>query len=219
MRTLSAARVFVFGIGGVGSYCAEALARAGIGNLVFIDSDTVESSNINRQLIALTSTVGKYKAELMKSRALDINPDACVTAICKFFNAENAGEFDLSGADYIVDAIDSVPSKLLLIETAKKSGIPIISCMGAGNKLDPTKFVVSDIENTAVCPLAKVIRKALRERGITGVKVVYSTEPPKKQNFSAQVKPLTASAPFVPGVAGLIIAGEVIKDICSIKEN
>lgn len=219
MEKLKNAKVAVFGIGGVGSYTAEALVRGGIGHLTFVDDDTVAPSNLNRQLIALHSTVGKYKTDVMKERALDINPNVTVDSRPIRFDAATAAEFDFTGYDYIVDAIDSVTSKILLIQQAKEAGVKVISSMGAGNKLDPTRFEVADISKTSVCPLARVMRHELKKRGITDVKVVYSKEealtpaqcdeeklPGKRQT--------TGSVSFVPSVAGLIIAGEVIKDIC-----
>lgn len=212
---LNAASVAVFGIGGVGSYAAEALARAGIGRLTLIDADAVDITNINRQLIALHSTVGTSKCEVMRDRVLDINPNADVTALRLFYNAETADMISLSEFDYIVDAIDSVSSKLLLIERAYSAKTPIISAMGAGNKLDPSKFVVSDIYKTKVCPLARVMRRELKKRGIEKLKVVYSEEEPLAPSGDAR---LPASISFVPSVSGLIIAGEVIKDIAGIKK-
>lgn len=209
MKKLYAAKVALFGLGGVGSFTAEALARSGIGHLVLIDGDIVKESNINRQLIATTKTIGQYKTEVMKQRIATINPDAIVEEHRYFYQAET---IDFTGFDYIIDAIDMVSSKLLLIEQAKKTNVPIISCMGAGNKLDATQFTVADIFQTSVCPLAKVMRKELKNRGIKDVKVVYSKEPAIK---SVQQK--IGSVSFVPSVAGLLLAGEVIKDI--VKEK
>ena len=208
------ARVAVFGIGGVGGHAAEALARAGISKIDLIDADTVSVSNINRQAIAFSSTVGQYKASVMKDRILDINPDAEVNAYNVFYSAETADDFDLSRYDYIIDAIDSVTSKILLIERASAVGTKIISSMGTGNKLDPTAFEVSDIYKTSVCPLARVMRTELKKRGIKKLKVVYSKEEPKRiVADSAGGRHAPASISFVPSVAGLILAGEVIKDI------
>lgn len=212
------ARVAVFGIGGVGSYTVEALARSGIGALELIDSDTVAVTNINRQLVALNSTLGRYKADIAKERVLDINPDAEVVVHKLFYLPETADRFDFARFDYVVDAIDTVTGKLMLVESAKAAGTPIISCMGAGNKLDPTAFKVADIYNTSVCPLAKVMRRELKKRGIDSLKVVYSTEPPLTPAESGETKgtanrPAPGSISFVPSVAGLIMAGEVIKDI------
>lgn len=211
---LKAAHVAVFGIGGVGSFTAEALARAGVGTLTLIDADVVDITNINRQLVALNSTVGISKCEVMKARAIDINPNIKVNALRVFYDSETAPAIDISEFDYIVDAIDSVASKLLLIQTAYEAGIPIISAMGAGNKLDPTAFRVSDIYKTKVCPLARVMRRELKKRGIEKLKVVYSEEEPISPAGDAR---LPASISFVPSVSGLIIAGEVIKDIAFAK--
>lgn len=202
---LSKSRVAVFGVGGVGGYAVEALARSGVGALDLIDGDTVAESNINRQIYALQSTLGRYKVDVAKERIADINPDCSVTAHRLFYLPES--EFDFSVYDYIVDAIDTVTGKLAIIENAKRAGVPVISCMGAGNKLDPTAFEVADISKTSVCPLARVMRRELKKRGIESVKVVYSKEEPKKSDG------VPASCAFVPSVAGLIIAGEVIKDL------
>lgn len=202
-------RVAIFGIGGVGGHVVDALARSGIGAFDLIDNDRVSLSNINRQMIALHSTVGRYKTEVMKERILDINPDAKVQIHNCFFLPETAEEFDFSQYDYIVDAVDTVTAKIELVRKAKKDEIPIISCMGAGNKLDPTRFEVSDIYKTQMCPLAKVMRKELKQRGVKQLKVVYSTETPQK---SVERK-VPGSISFVPSVAGLIMAGEVIKDL------
>lgn len=231
MDRLSASTVAIFGIGGVGSFTAEALARGGVGTLYLIDDDVVSETNINRQLIATTKTIGKVKVELMKERILEINPEANVIPLRKFFTAENADEFDFRAWNYIVDAIDTVSSKLVLIEKAREWGIPVISCMGAGNKLDPTRFEVADIFSTSVCPLAKVMRRELKNRGISSLKVVYSREIPVEHRFepepeteNAEIqentmrkgnpkKQVPGSVSFVPSVAGLILAGEVIKDL------
>ena len=207
------AHVAVFGIGGVGSYTAEALARAGVGKLTFIDADVVDITNINRQLVALHSTIGQPKCEVMRSRAMDINPAATVDALQMFYDAGTADQIDLSQFDYIVDAIDSVASKLLLIERAHNAGTPIISSMGAGNKLDPSLFRVSDIYKTSVCPLARVMRRELKKRGIERLKVVYSEEVPVSPAGDAR---LPASISFVPSAAGLVIAGAVLRDIAAI---
>ena len=219
LERLKESHVAVFGIGGVGSYTTEALTRAGIGQLTLIDADTVNESNINRQLIATVNTVGLKKVEVAKSRILEINPDAKVNVYPIFFDDETVGEIDFSGVDYIIDAIDSVKSKVALIALAKEKGIPIISSMGTGNKLDPTKFEVADISKTSVCPLARVMRKQLGLRGIKHLKTVYSKEDaitPLSVNEGENSRPIPASISFVPSVAGLIIAGEVIKDICGI---
>lgn len=216
MKKLRDARVLVFGVGGVGSYTVEALARAGVGSLTLVDNDRVSLSNINRQLIALHSTVGQYKTEAAKARILDICPDTEV--ICKnmFFLPENADEIDFSEFDYVVDAIDTVSGKLAIAEKCKEAKVPLISSMGTGNKVDPTRFKVADIFKTSVCPLARAMRHELKKRGITKLKVVYSDEVPSGEYGQSEVsdkKVSPASLPFVPSVAGLIIAGEVIKDI------
>ena len=213
-KRISEAHVAVFGIGGVGGHAAEALARAGIGKIDLIDADTVSVSNLNRQIIALDSTVGRAKVEVMKERILDINPGCTVTSYELFYSEENANAIDLSVYDYVIDAIDTVKSKLLLIERANSLGTRIISSMGAGNKLDPTAFEVADIYKTSVCPLARVMRTELRRRKIPSLKVVYSKEEPIRavaDDSGARHAP--GSISFVPSVAGLILAGEVIKDI------
>ena len=214
VERLKNSRVAVFGVGGVGGYAVEALARAGVGDITIVDSDRVALSNINRQIIATHESVGKYKCEVMRERILSINPEAKVTVHNIFFSEEAKSLFDFSTYDYIVDAIDSLSSKLALIILAKECGVPIISAMGAGNKLDPTRFEVSDISKTTVCPLAKAVRIALRKRGINHLKVVYSKEEPVlKNNLDEEGNRVPASISFVPSVMGLIIAGEVIKDI------
>ena len=210
VAALEAASVIVFGIGGVGSYVAEGLARAGIGRITLVDKDTIDITNINRQLPALHSTVGRLKAEVMAERIADINPDCTVEAVRCFFLPETAGDFDFSEYDYVVDAIDNVAGKLAIIEKSYREGAPVISSMGTGNKLDPSGFRISVIEKTKVCPLAKVMRRELRSRGIKGVKVLYSEELPVKHGMG----PTPGSVSFVPSAAGLMIAGEVIKDIC-----
>lgn len=209
VEKLKTKRVAVFGVGGVGGYVCEALARSGVGELDIIDNDTVALSNINRQIIALHSTLGMYKVDAAEKRLLDINPDIKVNKRKCFFLPETAGEFDFSRYDYVVDAIDTVTGKLGLIECAEKAGVRIISSMGAGNKLDPTRFEVSDIFKTSVDPLARVMRKELRARGIKKLKVVYSREEPVKTGQGST----PGSTAFVPSVAGLIIAGEVISDL------
>lgn len=212
---LNKARVAVFGIGGVGGYTVEALARSGIGCLDLIDADQVSVSNINRQIIATTKTVGRPKVEVAKERVMDINPDIKVNTYQTFFLPETSEIFDFSEYDYVVDAIDTVSGKIQLIVQAKEAGIPVISSMGAGNKMDPTAFQVADIEETSVCPLAKVMRKELKKRNIENVKVVYSKEKaitPAEQIIDGK-KIVPGSNAFVPSVVGLIIAGEVIKDI------
>lgn len=215
VERLKSARVAVFGIGGVGGYAVEALARAGIGELHLFDSDSVSVTNINRQIIALHSTVGRLKTEVMRDRIADINPEARVESHPIFYGEETADSVDLSKYDYVVDAIDSVRSKILLICRAKEAGAPIISSMGAGNKLDPTRFEVADIYKTSVCPLAKAVRTELKRRGIGSLKTVFSTEPPVHPRSTVERAP--GSISFVPSVVGLIIAGEVIKDITSKK--
>ncbi len=215
MTKLKNARVAVFGVGGVGGYVVEALARSGVGALDLVDKDVVSLSNINRQIIALHSTVGKLKTEVAAARAQDINPAIRVQTHNVFYLPETADEFDFTQFDYVVDAIDTVSGKIALIERAKAANVPVISSMGAGNKLDATAFRVADISKTNVCPLARVMRKELKQRGITDVKVVYSEEQPQpaKAVDEETGKPIPASIAFVPSVVGLIIAGEVIKDL------
>ena len=213
---LSQSRVAVFGVGGVGGFVCEALARSGVGKLTLIDGDTVAKSNINRQIIALQSTVGKHKSEVMKERILDINPNAEVKALNIFLNSETVNTIDFSQFDYIVDAVDDIKAKVLLAKLADKNGIPIIAAMGAGNKTDPTKFEVSDIFKTSVCPLARIMRHELKKAGIKKQKVVYSKETPKNPPYGIEGEKTVGSLAFVPSVMGLIIAGEVIKDICKI---
>ncbi|MEG1547611.1 MAG: tRNA threonylcarbamoyladenosine dehydratase [Clostridia bacterium] len=216
---LGAAKVAVFGIGGVGSFAAEALARGGVGTLILVDNDCVAESNLNRQIVALHSTLGKKKAGIMAARIADINPDANVIPYELFYDASSAECIDVSDCDYIVDAIDTVTSKLLLIQRAQEAGIPIISSMGTGNKLDPCALKVADIYETSVCPLARVMRNELRKRGVKGLKVVYSTEQPlvpasiPESDSTHKKRQSPGSVSFVPSVAGLIIAGEVIKGI------
>ena len=218
---LKNARVAVFGIGGVGSYVCEALARAGVGAIDLFDSDTVSLSNINRQLVALHSTVGLPKVEVMKNRILDINPDCKVNAYNVFYLPENADQYPLEQYDYVADAIDTVSAKIELAVRAKAANVPLISSMGTGNKLDPTRFTVTDLAKTEGCPLARVMRRELKARGITHLKVVYSTEPavprpvdaPIAEEPTATRRSVPASLSFVPSVAGLILAGEIIKDL------
>ena len=215
IEKLNNAKVAVFGVGGVGSFVVEALARAGIGNFVLIDNDIVALTNLNRQLIATHSTIGEAKVEVAKTRILDINSNANVETHKEFFLPETRGILDNS-ITYIVDAIDTVSAKIELVLRANNLNIPIISCMGTGNKLDPTRLEITDIYKTSVCPLAKVMRKELKVRGIKKLKVLYSKEEPIKPNISEEKtnkKQVPGSVPFVPPVAGLIIAGEVIKDI------
>lgn len=222
LEQLRERRVAVFGVGGVGGYVAEALARTGIGAIDLIDCDTVCESNINRQIIALESTIGRYKADVMKERILDINPDCKVNAHLCFYLPETKEQFDFSQYDYIVDAVDTVTAKISLVMEADRVNTPVISSMGAGNKLDPTAFEVADIYETSVCPLAKVMRRELKKRGITQLKVVYSKEPAmtpieeeNAEEAPSSVKKRVApgSVAFVPSVAGLILASEVIKDL------
>ena len=218
MQKLASSRVAVFGLGGVGGYVAEALARSGVGELHLIDNDTVSLTNINRQIYALQSTLGRYKAEVAAERVLDINPNCKVTAHKLFYMPETAEALNFGSFDYIVDAIDTVTGKICIIENAKKAGVPVISCMGAGNKTDPTAFEVTDIYKTSVCPLAKVMRRELKKRGIDKLKVVYSKEEPVTPAICTDKptngrKSIPASVAFVPSVAGLIAAGEVIKDL------
>ncbi len=230
VEKLQASHVAVFGVGGVGGFAVEALARAGVGVLTIVDNDTVAMSNLNRQIIATVDTVGKDKVSVMAKRILSINPGAIVIQHKTFFLPQTAGEFDFSEYDYVIDAIDTVSGKIALIEAAKAANVPIVSCMGAGNKLDPTAFRVADLYETTGCPLAKVMRRECRKRGIEKVKVVFSTEeamspmtvPAAKdgplEEPEAAVKPVMrratpGSLSFVPGVCGLIAAGEVIRDL------
>lgn len=219
VEKLQKARVAVFGIGGVGGYTVEALARSGVGQLDLIDSDTVSISNINRQILATHSTVGLPKVEAARRRVLDINPDCTVRLHQVFYTPETAGQFDFSEYDYIVDAIDTVTGKLQLVERAMEAGTPIICCMGTGNKLDASAFEVADISKTTMCPLARIMRKELSKRGIKHLKVVYSKEealtPTGWEEEAAALgkRQIPGSVAFVPGAAGLILAGEVIKDL------
>lgn len=217
LEKLQNSTVAVFGCGGVGSYAIEALARVGIGHLVIIDNDMIDVTNINRQLIADTTTIGKFKVEVAKERILKINPSSQVTAFQEFYTEENASLLIHTNYDYIIDAIDSVTSKLSLIEHAYTQNIPIISSMGTGNKLDPTMFEITDISKTSVCPLAKVMRKELKRRGISHLKVVYSKEIPSRENADETLKRTPSSISFVPSVAGLILASEVVKDLIHSK--
>lgn len=236
IEKLKDAAVAVFGLGGVGGYAAEALARAGVGTLALIDDDRICMTNLNRQIIALHSTIGKQKVDAMAERVLDINPKCNVEKHQCFYTPENADEFDLSRYSYIIDAVDMVSAKLELAVRATRAGVPIISCMGAGNKMDPTKFEVTDIYKTSVCPLARVMRHELRARGVDHLKVVYSKEPPLRpfdgqhaacrdhcvcppdtKRLCGERRSIPGSVPFVPPVAGMILAGEVIKDITGWK--
>ncbi len=222
MERLAAARVAVFGIGGVGGHAAEALARSGIGEIDLIDSDTVSESNINRQLIATYSTIGRYKVDVMAERIGEINPQAVIHTFRSFFLPENAGEFPFTEYDYVVDAVDTVTAKIELVLRARETGVPVISSMGAGNKLDASAFKVADIYQTSTCPLAKVMRRELKKRGVEHLKVVYSQEPPLTPEGNSETPPsgrraVPGSVAFVPSVAGLIIAGEVVKDLAGIN--
>lgn len=208
MARLKTARVAVFGVGGVGGYAVEALVRSGVGAVDIFDNDTVSVTNLNRQIIATHDTIGRPKVDVMRERALSINPDVVINAHNCFYMPDNADEYDFSVYDYIIDAIDTVTGKLEIIIRANEANVPIISCMGAGNKLDPTLFEVTDIYKTSVCPLARTMRYELRKRGIKKLKVVYSTEEPVKTGDR-----VPASVAFVPSVAGMIAAGEVIKDL------
>lgn len=217
MDRLRRSRVAVFGIGGVGGYVVEALARAGIGQLDLIDHDKVSMSNINRQIIATLDTVGMDKVDVMKKRILSINPEAQVETHRCFYLPENADTFDLSQYAYVVDAIDTVTAKIELILRAKKAGVPIISCMGTGNKLNPMQLEIADIYQTSVCPLAKVMRRELRKRNVEKLKVLYSKEEPIKNYLSVQGRAVPGSVSFVPSAAGLIIASEVVREISGLK--
>lgn len=215
MNKLKNAKVIVFGVGGVGGYVIEALTRSGINQIDIVDFDTISITNLNRQIIALHSTVGKLKIDVMKERMLDINPNIVVNTYPVYLDDTNIESFNLSQYDYVIDAIDSVTSKLLLIEYCVKNNIKIISSMGTGNKLDPSLFKISDISKTSVCPLAKVIRYELRKRGINHLKVLFSTETPIKNFVECEGNKLAPSSiSFVPSSAGLLIASEVIKDLC-----
>lgn len=223
MERLKNARVAVFGIGGVGGHAGEALVRSGIGAIDLTDSDKVSLTNLNRQIIAAHSTIGQYKVDAARERFLDINPDLKIRTYKTFFTPETSGEFDFSLYDYVIDAIDTVTGKIELIMKANEAGTPIISSMGAGNKLDPAAFEVADIYSTSVCPLARVMRSELRKRGIKALKVVYSKEKPLAPSYPKEqekgeptAKRPPGSTAFVPSVAGLIIAGEVVKDICGV---
>lgn len=228
MATLAQKKVAVFGIGGVGSYVAEGLARAGIGKLVLVDHDTVCLTNLNRQLHAMHSTIGRYKADLMRERILDINPGAQVDSVRRFYLPDETPELVSPDLDYIVDAIDTVAGKIGLVLQAQSLGIPIVSSMGTGNKMDPTKLQVADIHKTSVCPLARVMRQELRRRGVKSLKVVYSTEQPLDPapgpdpdcvDSASSRRQAPGSVSFVPSVAGMILAGEVIKDLIGWESN
>lgn len=216
-QKLQNARVAVFGIGGVGSYAAEALVRAGVGHLLFVDGDTVAESNLNRQLVALRSTIGKNKASVMRERALDISPETEIETFEGFFDETTADSFDFSRFSYVADCIDSVKAKVLLLSRAREAGAPVISCMGAGNKLN-ADFRVADIENTRECPLAKIMRRELKKAGVTGVKAVYSEEKPyvPDRSGAAEGERFIGSVSFVPSAAGLLLAGEIVRGILSV---
>lgn len=236
MEVLRCSKIAIFGIGGVGGYVAEALARSGIGSFVLVDSDKVSLTNINRQIIATGKTVGRYKVDVMAERIKEINPDADVEVRKCFYLPENADEFDFSQYSYVVDAVDTVTAKIEIILRAQSCGVPVMSCMGAGNKLDPTKFEVTDIYKTQMCPLAKVMRRELKKRGVKKLKVVYSAEkparplenmsisfstdgscPPDEEQEFTNRRDIPGSVAFVPSVAGLILAGEVVKDLSVFK--
>lgn len=238
METLAKSRVAVFGIGGVGGYVCEALVRSGVGAFDLIDDDKVCLTNLNRQIIATRKTVGKYKADVMKERMLEINPDVDVTVHKCFFLPENADEFPFETYDYVVDAVDTVTAKIEIILQAKRCNVPVISCMGAGNKLDASAFRVADIYRTKTCPLARVMRRELKKRGVRKLKVVYSEEkptrpledmsiscrthcicPPGTKHKCTERRDIPGSVAFVPSVAGLIIAGEVVKDLTGTKKQ
>ena len=223
VERLRRAKVAVFGIGGVGGFAVEALARAGVGTFLLVDSDRISASNINRQIIADWNAVGRYKTDAMRERIAAINPEAKVETRECFFLPENAGAFDFTAYDYIVDAVDTVSAKIELIVRAKAAGAAVISCMGAGNKLDPTRFEVADIYETSVCPLARVMRRELKKRGIVGCKVDYSREEAisplpglLSEEESGGRRSVPGSVSFVPSVAGLIVAGEVIRDLAGV---
>ena len=227
IEKLAASTVAIFGVGGVGSYVAEGLARAGVGHLVLIDNDSITLTNINRQLHSLTSTIGQMKTAVMRERILDINPEAQVTVINDFYLPDNADSFFVADYDYVVDAIDTVAGKISLAVECDRRGLRLMASMGAGNKLDPARFKVTDIYKTSVDPLARVMRKKLKEQGVKKLKVVYSTEEPRKiklpETGQAETKGSGRIAPgsisFVPSVAGLIIAGEVVRDLLEITEK
>ena len=218
IKALMRARVAVFGLGGVGGYTVEALARSGVGTLDLIDNDRVSVTNINRQIFATTGTVGRYKVDVAEERAREIHPEILIHKHCTFFLPDNAGDFDFSAYDYVVDAVDTVTAKIELVLRAQAAGTPVISCMGAGNKLDPTAFEVADLYRTSICPLARVLRRELKKRGVKHLKVVYSKEVPLAPEPSEEELPegrrqVPGSVAFVPAVAGLILAGEVIRDL------
>ena len=216
LHKLETSRVILFGVGGVGGYVAEALVRSGVGHIALVDKDVVSESNINRQIIATTKTIGRAKTEVMQERIADINPEAVVEVYNCFYLPDTAEQFDFTKYDYVVDAVDNVTAKIELVLRAKEAGTPIIASMGAGNKLEPARFEVADIYQTSVCPLAKVMRRELKKRGVKKLKVVYSKEEPIKNDAPGEDgrRSTPGSVAFVPSVAGLIIAGEVIRDLC-----
>ena len=219
VENLAKKRIAVFGAGGVGGFVCEGLVRAGVGSLDIIDKDTVALSNINRQLIALHSTVGMNKVDVLEKRLKDINPNLVLRKYKCFFLPETSDSFDFREYDYVVDAIDTVTGKIELVLKAKEAGVPVISAMGAGNKLDPTAFQVADIYKTSVCPLARVMRRELKKRGIEKLKVVYSKEEPVKPAFAEGEETVPGSVSFVPSVMGLIIAGEIVKELLSLSDQ
>lgn len=223
LEILKNSRVAVFGVGGVGGFVVEVLARSGVGTIDVIDNDVVDPSNINRQIIATADTIGQEKVNVVEQRIKSINPNAVVNKHRCFFLPETAKDFDFTRFDYVVDAIDTVSGKIEIILQAKKAGVPVISCMGAGNKLDPTAFVVTDIYKTSVCPLARVMRQKLKKLGVQDLKVVYSTEKAIKPNYPPDMPPQRKAAPgsvaFVPSVAGIIAGSEVIKDLIGYSNN
>ena len=215
VEKLANSYVALFGLGGVGSYAAEALARSGVGRILLVDSDKVSRSNINRQLCALQSTIGKYKADVVAERLLDINPDIIIEKCYSFVLPENISEFNFEEFDYVIDAIDTVSAKLAIAEEATKVNTPIISCMGTGNKTDPSALKITDLSKTSVCPLARVMRRELKLRGITHLRVIFSEEEPHRAIKSPEGKPVPSSVAFVPSVAGLLAASDAIKEIIS----
>ena len=216
---LKSSSVLIFGVGGVGGFAAESLARAGVGNIGLVDNDIVSASNINRQIIALTSTIGRYKVDVMEERIKNINPDAEISTYNCFYSQETSDIIDFKEYDYIIDAVDTVTAKLLIIEKARQEGAGVISCMGTGNKLDPEKLTITDISKTSVCPLARVMRKELKARGICDVNVLYSKELPIKTDnrLGQKGRPVPGSVSFVPSVAGLMIGGFVIRDLTGVQ--
>ena len=218
LQRLQRAHILLFGVGGVGGYTAEALARCGVGALTLVDRDVISVSNINRQIIALHSTLGQPKVEVMRQRIADISPACRVTALQRFYLPENAAEFPFEGYDYIIDAVDNVSAKLSIVQRAAAAGVPVISSMGTGNKLDAARLRIADLADTRVCPLARVVRRELRKRGIAHCKVLFSEEEPRARRTEVPPDPVTGRCPpgsvsFVPSVAGLLIAGEVVREL------